>query len=133
MFKFKNISFYIVFCFVILCSGSKLYSNLLKWGLKNGMWISDKINIHFNNVNDKYYVSNSLPTAGYPKLYQPNESSDYIDVSALSISYPNNSILMNDIFTGSDNILILYNILYKHKVCACCPDGEIGRRTRLRI
>lgn len=59
MFKFKNISFYIVFCFVILCSGSKLYSNLLKWGLKNGMWISDKINIHFNSVNDKYYVSNS--------------------------------------------------------------------------
>ena len=39
--------------------------------------------------DDKYYVSNSLPTAGYPKLYQPNESSDYIDVSALSISYPN--------------------------------------------
>ena len=59
--------------------------------------------------DDKYYVSNSLPTAGYPLLYQPRESDTYIDIYDLLISYPNDSTLMNDIFIGSDNILILYN------------------------
>ena len=95
------------------------YANELKSNnfILNGIQFKNSYNVseyclkdYISTISDdKYYVSNSLPTAGYPMLYQSNESSDYLDRSALSISYPNDSILMNDIFTGSDNILILYN------------------------
>ena len=85
--------------FISFSSSSKIYDTLLNWGIKKGLTISNKIEMQFNSVNDKYYVANTTIEEGELIMKLP-----YDILFTIENTYPNASEKLQKVYKNLSSV-----------------------------